>query len=110
MSAQATARLLTEVVARLRPHVPDELNIEVTPHRKWTTLRRAELVVDGDRGRPQRGSISGITVRSLRPWVPFLPRNLRGRLTAQDAVETVLDIAYQGHVVEQADDRRGVAS
>src|SRR4051794_34718919 len=97
MSAQATARLLTEVLIRLRPHVPDELDIEVTPHRKWTTLRRVDRF-DDDLGRPQRGSTSGISVRSHRPWVPFLPRSLRRRLTAQSAVETVLDIAYQRHV------------
>ena len=106
MSTQATARLLTEVLVRLRPHLPGELNIEVTPHHKWTTLRRVDHAEE-DLGSAQRGSMSGISVRSLRPWVPFLPRSLRRRLTAQSAVETVLEIGYQGHAIEEVSDRPG---
>src|SRR4051812_3166842 len=103
MSSQATARLLTEVLDRLRPHLPDDPEIEATPHRKWTTLQRAELVND-DRGRPQNGSISGITVRSLRPWFPFPPRKVQRRPTAQSAGETLPDTASQRHVVDGVED------
>jgi len=104
-SATDTARLLTEVLARLQPHLPDGVRLKITPHRKVTTLQRADegsIRVGAvniktrydDQGRPSSGAAGGCAVRSLRPWVPFVPLGLRRRLTAQCAVETVLDTAY----------------
>jgi hypothetical protein len=105
MSAAATAQLLNDVLVRLRPHLPEGVDVEITPHGKWTSLQRVDVgsiklgplsmkVSSDGSGRPVAGTIAARAVRSLRPWVPFLPRGRRQRLTAQCAVEVLLDVAY----------------
>ena len=105
MSSLETARLLEDVLARLQAELPDHVGIEIKPHRKWTTLQRADngaakvgpikvsKYID-ESGDPPSLVGAGVAVRSLRPWVPFMSRSLRRRLTAQSAVEIVLDLAY----------------
>jgi hypothetical protein len=74
--------LLSEVLYGVRPHLPGDIRFEVVRHKKWTTLRRLT------------GNAAGaVTVRIIGPPIP-LPRRTSARLTAQDAVETVLSVAY----------------
>jgi hypothetical protein len=104
VSGPRAYRLLTHVLAAIGPHLPPGVHIKLTPHRRWTTLQRADdgsidvgplVMTTGYRGLP--ASSSGIVVRALGAWIPFLPRGLRRRLAAQNAAETLLDLAYQGH-------------
>lgn len=73
--------LLSAVWDRLRPHLPG-VRVEMLPHRKWTTL--AQNTPDGG---------TAMTIRGIGPPA-FFPRAARAKLTAQHAVETVLEVAY----------------
>lgn len=106
MDAQGTARALIAVFEELRPHLPDGAGIKLSPRTKWTIVQRADagsvdvegLVIQADRRDDQYGPPaahgSGLSVRGLGPWVPFLPRSLRRRLAAQNALETLLGLFY----------------
>lgn len=105
MDTHGTARAIDAVFEALRPHLPRGAGIKVSPRRKWTIVQRADsgsedvggLVVQmtwDERGRPSSAHSSGLSLRGLGPPVPFLPRALRRRLTAQEALETLLEMFY----------------
>jgi hypothetical protein len=93
--------LIAAVLIRVDPHLPPGVHVGMTRHKKWLTLQRC---AEGDirvgpfsatpdaQGRPIH--MGNSAVRALGAWIPFLPRQLSSRLAAQDAVETVLDVAY----------------
>lgn len=94
-------RLLTHILREAEPHLPAGVHIKITPHRRWTTLQRADdrsinggplITTTDERGRPRGSRACG--VRGLGAWIPFLPRGLSRRITAQDAAEVVLELAY----------------
>jgi hypothetical protein len=94
--------LLSEVLDRIRPHLPAGVCVEMLPHKKWTTLA---------------GTASGGYARTVRGiGAPsFFPRRARAKLTAQHAVETVLEVAYwkagmSGRSGEQDFDVRAVVT
>ncbi len=74
--------LLSQVLHRVRPHLPAGVEVEMLTHKKWTTL--AQNTPDG-------GYAS--TVRGIGAPA-FFPRRTRAKRTAQHAVETVLEVAY----------------
>lgn len=103
-----TARVLEAVFEQLRPHLAPGAGIKVSPRKKWTIVQRADsgsedvggLVVNvsqrDERGRLLSTDSSGVSVRGgLGPWMPFLPRSLRRRLAAQNALETLLGLFYE---------------
>jgi hypothetical protein len=73
--------LLSAALDRIRPHLPAGVRVEMLPHEKWTTLA---------------GTANGGYARTVRGiGAPsFFPRRTRAKLTAQHAVETVLEVAY----------------
>ena len=86
---------------RVEPHLPPGVHVSMKPHRRWLTLQRADddmttlgpLSMTTDEHRlPTHGYVEA--VRALGAWIPFLRRDLRRRLAAQHAVETILGIAY----------------
>jgi hypothetical protein len=74
--------LLSEVLDRIRPYLPAGIRVEMLPHKKWTTLA-------GNSGGGYGTTIRGITSPA------FLPRRTRAKVTAQRAVEIVLEVAYR---------------
>jgi hypothetical protein len=95
-------RLLAEVLLRLEPLLPAGVRVELTSHSKWTTLQRVTdesvfigpvSVSTGANGKSIQAHTT--SVPALGAWIPLLPRKLSARLTARNAVETVLDVAYQ---------------
>jgi hypothetical protein len=93
--------LIAEVLLRLDPWLPPGVRVEMTRHEKWLSLQRSApggqrvgplIVTPGADGQSGHGGVTGVP--GVGPWIPFLPNRLRAKLTAQDAVETVLDVAY----------------
>jgi hypothetical protein len=82
LSGPRAQALLSEVMSLIRPHLPADVRVEMLAHKKWTTLAQ---------NTPNGGY--ALTVRGIGPW-PFLPPRMRARLAAQQAVETVLEVAY----------------
>jgi len=90
---------MTAVLERIKPYLPAGVAVEMTHHAKWLTLQRfadgdvrigSFTFTPGSDGKSMDGE--GKTVISgLGSWIPFMPK----RLAAQDAVETVLGVAYQ---------------
>jgi hypothetical protein len=95
VSGTRAYRLLEHVLAELEPHLPEGVHIEITPHRRWTTVQRSAdagpVTADGADLSPSSYSIG---VRALGTGLPVFPLDIRRRLAAQDAVETLLDVAY----------------
>jgi hypothetical protein len=106
MDTGAAARAIEAVFQELRPHLPDGAGIQLSPRRKWTVVQRADsgsenvmgLFVHVDEQDVQTAPASQLSsaqfVRGLGPWVPFLPRRLRRRLTAQSTLDLLLRIFY----------------
>jgi hypothetical protein len=93
--------LIAEVLLRLDPWLPPGVRVEMTRHNKWLSLQRFApgservgplVMTPGPDGHSGHGGVTGGP--GVGPWIPFLPKRLRAKLTAQDAVETVLDVAY----------------
>jgi hypothetical protein len=91
------------VLDLLQPHLPPGVHVKLTPHTRWTTIQRADdgstdidgihVNVDED---ARTFSASGSAVRGLGAWIPFLPPALRRRLAAQDAITTIVSVAFAG--------------
>jgi hypothetical protein len=107
VDTQGTARALRAVFDELEPHLPAGSGIKVSPRNKWTIVQRADagsvdllglpfqVTERNEYGRPRSMHGSGISLRGgLGPWVPFLSRQLRRRLAAQEALETLLRLFY----------------
>jgi hypothetical protein len=105
VSASETARILETILSTLSPHLPAGVRITITARHHTVELQR----VDGTSGevaglraserRTPDGRIDGGNIDvsfspNLRPRLP-LPKSLRARLTAGEAVETVLQVAYE---------------
>jgi hypothetical protein len=78
--------LLSGVLDRIRPHLPAGVRVEMLPHKRWTTLAQTAGSGEGLTGH-------SLTVRGI--GAPgFFPHRTRAKLTAQHAVETVLEVAH----------------
>jgi hypothetical protein len=93
--------LVAEVLLRIDPLLPPGVRVEMTRHHKWLSLQRSApdskrvgplIMTPGPDGHSGHAGMTGVP--GIGPWIPFLPKRLRAKLTAQDAVETVLDVAY----------------
>ncbi len=81
--------LISEVLNRLEPLLPAGRHVTMTRHAKWLTLEhRVPFTPQGGGGQ------YGMSIRGLGVPIPFLPVHVRARLAAQQAVESVLDVAY----------------
>jgi hypothetical protein len=101
MRGNQAVKLLDEVLIRLAPELPTGVHVGLTPHRKWISLQRwtDESTLIGSQyltpsADGESASMGGLHVPSLSPWVPFLPRRLKAKLTAQQAVEVALQVAF----------------
>lgn len=107
VDTHGTAEAIEAVFEELRRHLPSGAGIKVIARRKWTTVQRADsgsedvggtvVQVSGrdEQGRPSSVHSSSVSLRGgLGPPVPFLPRLLRRRLAAQNALETLLGLFY----------------
>ena len=101
MRGAQAQRLMDEVLSRLEPELPSGVRVAVTAHRKWISLQRRTddstlvgtyYVTPSPDG--ESASIEELDLPSLSPWVPFLPRKLKAKLTAQQAVESALEVAF----------------
>lgn len=82
LSGPRAQALLSKVMNLIRPHLPAGVRVEMLPHKKWTMLAL---------NTPQGGYAS--TVRGIGPPA-FIPPRTRARHPAQQAVETVLEVAH----------------
>ena len=105
MSVERTARVLNYLFADLKSQLPPGAGIQLTPHRKWTTVQRADdgsqdlhgiqtMVTRNDQGRPVSGSGSGVTVRDLGPSLRLIPAGARRQLAAKQALDILLELFY----------------
>lgn len=94
--------LVDELLVRLGPYLPPGITVEMARHKKWLSLQRVEpgserfgpFVVNPGHGERVIAHGGVVGVPGVGPWVPFLPKRLRVKLTVQDALETVLGVAY----------------
>ena len=83
--------LIFEVLSRLDAVLPAGRHVAMTRHAKWLTLEHREpFTPEGG------GGYYSTSIRGLGAWIPFLPARVSSRLAAQQAVESVLDVAYAG--------------
>jgi hypothetical protein len=94
---------MTAVLDRVNEHLPPGVRVEMRLFRRRFVLFRVvgdEQLLDGGwvagadgSGRPSLRS-GGDFIGGLGTWIPFVPHALGIRLTAQDAVESALEVAY----------------
>jgi hypothetical protein len=69
-------------------------SISLTPYRASDRHIGPFAVTEEDSdGRPVSLSSGAVVIGGIGTWIPLLPRSVRLRLAAQDAVETILSIA-----------------
>jgi hypothetical protein len=95
-------RLLAAVIERLSPHLAEGVAVELRTAERSIVLQRVAageirngpwITGTDDAGLPTlRGG--GSYLRGVGTWLPFVPRETAIRLAAEDAVTTVLHVAY----------------